>query len=79
MHRSIGAQWNNIFLGQRLDAVGDGLQQAKRPDAIGPDAILDTPKPLALKDRRQGKERRKDANDGNHTKHDAAQRLPGRG
>ncbi len=59
MHRGIGAQRNDVFLGERLDAVGDGLEEAKGPDAIGADAILDAAQPLALKDCGQGKERRK--------------------
>ena len=48
----IGAQRNNVFLGQRLDAVGDRLQNAERPHAIRPEAILHAPQPLALQDRR---------------------------
>src|SRR5262249_46978883 len=31
---------NNLLFEQKLDAVGDGLQQTKRSDAVGPDAIL---------------------------------------
>src|SRR5258708_15281207 len=30
-----------VFLDDEFDAVGDGLEEAPRPDAVGADAVLD--------------------------------------
>ena len=76
MYRRIGAQRHNIFLGERLDAIGHRLKDSERPGAVGPDAVLNAAQPLALEYRGQGKQRRKQADDHHHAQHYAGRRLP---
>ena len=40
---------NDVFLGQRFQAVGEGLQEAEGADAVGSVAVLDAAQSLALK------------------------------
>jgi hypothetical protein len=49
-------QRDDIFLGQRLDAVGDRLQDAERADAIGAEPILNAAQALALKHGGEGED-----------------------
>ena len=39
---------DHLFLEQELQPVGERLQQAERPDAVGPDAVLHPRRELAL-------------------------------
>jgi len=62
---------DDIFLDERLDAVGDELAKARKPDvrerdahAVGPDAVLDAAQALALNDRGEREEQREDREDG---------------
>ncbi len=64
MHRRVGAQGNNVFLGERLDAVGNRLQNAEGTDAIGAQPILHAAQSLALQQHGDRKQRRKHADDG---------------
>ena len=64
MHDGVGAKRNNVFLGERLDAIGDWLQKTVGADAIRPNTILDPAQPLALEDRCEREEAGKDADDG---------------
>jgi hypothetical protein len=75
MHRRIGAQGNNVFLGERLDAVGDRLQNAEAANAVGAEAILNAAEPLALEDRGEREERGEEADDGDDAR--AARRPQG--
>ena len=53
MHHRIGAQRNNVFLGQRLDAVGHGLQQSRTaPRGSGQAVLHARPAPCAPAARR---------------------------
>ena len=79
MHGSIGARGDDVFLGQRLDAVGNRLKKAERADAVRPQPILDAGQSLALEDCGQREERRKEADDGRHAEQHAGRRLPRRG
>ena len=50
MNDGVGAERDNIFFGERLDAVGDRLKKAVGADAIWPEAILHAAQALALED-----------------------------
>ncbi len=63
VHDRIGAERNDVFLGQRLDAVGDGLKEAVGADAIGAVAVLHAAQALALKQNRDRKKSREGDND----------------
>ena len=76
MHHRIGAQGDDVFFGQRLDAVGNGLEKSEGTNAVGTEAVLNAGQSLALEDRGQGKERRKKADDGRHAEQHSCRRLP---
>ena len=78
MHDCIGAEGNNVFLGERLDAVGDRLKKAVGAHAIGAEAVLDAAQALALEDCGEREEAGKDADDGDDAEHHA-RRGPQRG
>lgn len=59
----VGPLGNDVFLDQHLDAVGGGLKQAERADPVGPEAVLDTPKPLPFRQGGQGEKGRKHQDD----------------
>ena len=44
----VGIGGDDVFLEQQLERVGDGLQQAVRADAHGPEAHLEIGQHLAL-------------------------------
>jgi len=67
MHNSICTQRNNIFLGERLDAVSNRLQNSQRTNAIRAKTILNAPQSLALQDRSQSKDAGESRDDGNDT------------
>src|SRR6266516_5147278 len=57
MHNLVGARRNDVFLDQHLDAVGDWLKEAKRPDSIRPIAILYPPEDFPFQYGHECKER----------------------
>ena len=61
---------DDVFLGQRLDAVGDRLQEAEGADAVGAEAVLDAAEAFALEDGGEGEERGKDDEDGDDGEQD---------
>ena len=75
MHDAVGADRDNVFLGKRLDAVGNGLQNSERSHAIWPETILHPSEALALEQRGDGEERRKHGEDAHHRQHRACERL----
>ena len=64
MHDGVGAEWNNIFLGERFDAVSDRLKKAVGTDAIRPETILHAAEALALEYRGEREEARIDGDNG---------------
>ncbi len=70
---------NNVFLGQRLDAVGDRLKNAEGADAIGTEAILHAAQALALENCRERKESGKDSDNSDHAQHNACGGPPSGG
>ena len=46
--KRVGAGGDQVFLQQQFAAVGDGLEQADRADAVGPEPALDVPGHLPL-------------------------------
>ena len=71
MHRRVGAERNNVFLGQRLDAIGNRLKETEWADAIRAKTVLDAAKALALEHCGQREEAGKYANDGDNTEQHA--------
>ena len=61
MNNLIGVARNEVFLGDQLDRVGDRLQQAQRPDPVGPDPVLEPGGHLALEPDHVGHDAGKDA------------------
>ncbi len=64
MHHGVGAERNDIFLGERLDAVGDWLEKAIGANAVGAETVLNAAQAFALKDSGERKKAGKDADDG---------------
>jgi hypothetical protein len=54
---------NYIFFGERLDSVGNRLEEPEWSGAIGAKAVLNAGKAFALEDCGEGKERGKKADD----------------
>ncbi len=78
MHHPVGPARDQVFLGQGLHPVGQGLEQAKRANPVRAVAVLHSPQALALEERGDSKEsceRADDGRGGNQARHD---RLPGR-
>ncbi len=67
----VGAERNDVFLGQRFDAVGDGLEKAEGADAVGAETVLDAAQAFALEDCGEREEAGKDADNGDDAEHDA--------
>ena len=63
MHDLVGRAGNDVFLGQRLHAVGDGLQDAEGADAVGAVAVLDAAQAFAFKHGGDGEESGNQMND----------------
>ena len=76
MHRRIRAQRNDVFLGQRFDAVGNRLQKTVGPYAVGAKPILHAAQPLALQPHGDRKQRRKDTDDGRRIDQYTGSALP---
>src|SRR5580692_7458174 len=72
MHHVVGAGGDNVFLDERLDGVGDGLQQAEWAHAVGAVPVLDTAYAFALKKHNDSKKTGKGAYDGDGAEYDAA-------
>ena len=79
MHHVVRRARYHVFLGERLHRVGDRLKHAKRSHAIRPVPVLHPPQTLALENRRQGEQRRKNDDDRRNFNHDRHQRLQRRG
>src|SRR6202040_1774709 len=60
----IGRERDDVFLGEGLDAVGDGLKEAGGAGAIRAVAVLDTAEAFALEDGGDGEEEREGDEDG---------------
>ena len=65
-HRPIGERRDPVFLGEDLDRVGDHLQQAERPHAVRPVAVLPERKQSPLHPDEAGRERQSDEEDAKH-------------
>ena len=59
MHNLVGPHRDDVFLDQHLDAVGDWLKEAERPDPIRAVAILYSPEDFPFQHRHERKEREK--------------------
>ena len=59
MHNLVGPHRHDVFLDQHLDAVGDWLKKAERPDPIRAVAILYSPEDFPFQHRHERKEREK--------------------
>ena len=79
MHRVVRGDWDDVFLGERLDAVGDGLQEAAGADAVWPVAVLDAAQALALEPGGECEQRSEDDNDGRNRQDGRAERMNGGG
>ena len=71
----VRAERNNVFLGERLDAVGDRLEKAERAHAVRANPVLDAAQAFALEDRGEREEAGKDADDGDDAEQHARSRL----
>src|ERR1700722_10067844 len=64
MDRAVRCSGNNIFFGQRLQAICHGLQDAVISHPIRAVAVLYSAQPFTLQNRGQRKQNRKDEKDG---------------
>ena len=61
--RASALSGNDVFLGEGLDAVGDGLEEAEGAGAVGAEAVLNAAEALALEDSGEGEESREGRED----------------
>ncbi len=64
VHNLVRRMRHNIFLGQRLNSIGERLKKTERPHAIWAVTILNPPQSLALEDGRNREQRCKHYKDG---------------
>ena len=72
----VGVARNDVLLRERLDAVGEGLEEAEPAGAVGAGAVLDTAEDFPLGEREVGEEQaehREDGDDRDQSGSDPAQ------
>ena len=67
----VGVARDQVFLGDQLDRVGDRLEQAQRPDPVGPDPVLKPRGHLPLEPDHVGHDAREHAEEARPTSHEA--------
>src|SRR5262249_26524772 len=66
MDHLVGPRRNNVLLNQHLDSIRRWLQKAEWTDPVGPETILDSGEDLSFEDRDEGKEGKKDHEQGDN-------------
>ncbi len=66
MNRVVSRSGNNVFLGQRLHGIRQGLQDAVKSHPVGAVAVLNSAQALAFQNRGQRKQDGEDEQDGNN-------------
>ena len=70
---TVGVRRDVVFLGEQLDAVGNGLQKSVPADAHGAEALLDVAGDLALHPGQRNGQEKQDPDDDGHLDHDQAE------
>ncbi len=70
VHHLVGGAGNDVFFGQRLDAVGNRLEKACRADTIGAVTILHSAQAFAFQNGRDGEQEGEYDHNGNDRQND---------